>query len=301
MLKALTSLHEAINNDPLLKSANLEPHLIDKSLASHNNNVSMTTQALTNYAKWHKVTLGDASKRISIAHIHAFLLSGIYQPVPNTLDKHGNPVIIFRANKDRAGKIPKLHVANTIMFLNYKFLRENPTTRQTVLLDLNGYKLSTFRPSNYKAMLEANLSNGTPWIPNFVHLNSSSGILKFYAAVKRISKDAPYEVHFIDPKEVGEFVDPRSLPQDFGGLLSAQDAAAGMEEFIKQEYAREGLRYQPIDVDSINWKTYKVLDLDIAVCSERMSVDSNISDVDFDKIDAQLQRISLELGLGSEE
>ncbi|KAI9334247.1 hypothetical protein BDR26DRAFT_936998 [Obelidium mucronatum] len=227
-----------------------EPYIVTKSLAYHKNDVDATVKALTNCAKWHKEVFGHQSKRVSIVHVHAFLLVESSAIVPNAKDPEGRPIYLFRGTKDTRA-IPKQHFANYLMWFHFWLMQ-----------------LKHFRPSQYKLTDESVAcrpipsSAGTAYI-----LNASKFTTKLWNTYIRMTK---------------EF----RIPVDFGGLRSLEDARADLEEFIQEEYAREGLRYEPIDIATIDWKTYKVPDLDLTLRPESaMSIASN---VDFDQIDAQL-------------
>ncbi|KAJ3030772.1 UNVERIFIED_CONTAM: hypothetical protein HDU68_007849 [Siphonaria sp. JEL0065] len=294
--QALSALHEAIRNDSFLNSASLEPLIVIKTLEAFEGKVPKALTALKNYAIWHKETLGHQSKRISIVHIHAFLLAGVFCFLPNVTGHDGRPITLYRAYKDRAGSIPKQHYANFCMWMSSYYLQEFGSINDSFFLNLDGFKFSCFRPSNYKVMADA--QNGFPiklTNATLVAFHASKTTKRVWDAIYKQLKDIEYTVHFIDKDQVSKFVDPAKVPVDFGGLVSLADSDANMEEFIRDQYAREGIRYEPIDVSEINWKTYKIPDVDLSVRPESaMSVSSNI---DFDKIDAQVEA----MGLGNEE
>ncbi|KAI9347315.1 hypothetical protein BDR26DRAFT_916210 [Obelidium mucronatum] len=294
--QALIVLQESISRDVLLRDANLEPHVVAKSLAFHQNDVSKTLKALTHYANWHKEILGHQSKRVSIAHIHAFLLTEIFTFLPHVKGPDGRPIIIFRGAKDTR-TIPKQHYAIFNMWYQLWVLRSNPDGNHHLFLDFDGYKFKHFRPSEYKMINETVACQPAPPTSSILYMcNASKSAIKLWDVIRRILKDIPYTTsHFIKREELANFMDASvvsQLPVDFGGLRSAEDTRADMEDFIREEYAREGLRYEPIDIKSINWKTYKVADVDLSVRPESaMSVASN---VDFDQLDAQLEKLGLD-------
>ncbi|KAI9347316.1 hypothetical protein BDR26DRAFT_892687 [Obelidium mucronatum] len=291
--QSLATLQECIENDVFLHDANLEPHIVAKSLAFHQNDVSQTLKALTNHAKWYKEVLGHQSKRVSIVHVHAFLLTGVFTILPYTKGPDGRPILLFRGAKDTRA-IPKQHHAIFTMWHHLWMLRDNADGNHHLFVDFQGYKFKHFRPSEYKLINEAVACEpAPPTNSTFYALNANKTAVRLWDAIRRIIKDIPYTTsHFIKSKELGTLMDVSKMPVDFGGLRSMQDTLADIKDFIRDEYVREGLRYEPIDVKSINWKTYKVPDVDLTVRPESaMSVASN---VDFDQIDAQLEKLGLQ-------
>ncbi|KAI9347320.1 hypothetical protein BDR26DRAFT_855033 [Obelidium mucronatum] len=163
-----------------------------------------------------------------------------------------------------------------------------------LFIDFEGYKFKHFRPSEYKVLNESTACQPTPPAASTLFAcNASKVAVKLWDAIRRILKDVPYPTsRFIKREEMSNFMDVAQIPVDFGGLRSMVDTRSDMEEFIREEYAREGLRYEPIDIKSINWKTYKIPDIDLTVRPESaMSISSNI---DFDQIDAQLEKLGLD-------
>ncbi|KAJ3025218.1 UNVERIFIED_CONTAM: hypothetical protein HDU68_007356 [Siphonaria sp. JEL0065] len=293
----LLLLQQAVNQDPFLRCANFEPYQLSKSLAYHENNVQATLKALKNYATWHKETLGHQRKRVSIVHVHAFLLANVstFLPLNKAVDQLGNPIEIFRFNKD-FGIIPKHHYANLIMFTKDYHLRHRSNSEHSLFIEFEGTKFKNFRPSKYRLIGEASACALTPAKESTLYaFNTSKTALKLWGAVVKLAKHIPYkDIHFIKREELVQYMIDQ-IPTDFGGNRSMEEVQADMEEFIRSEYTREGLRYEPIDVKSIDWKTYKVPDVDFSIRPESaMSVASNI---DFDEIDARIEA----LGLGSEE
>ncbi|KAI9347321.1 hypothetical protein BDR26DRAFT_892692 [Obelidium mucronatum] len=262
--QALIVLQEIISEDAFLRDASFEPHIVSKSLAFHQNDVAKTLKALAHCANWHKETLGHQSKRVSIVHVHAFLLTDVSSILPCVKGPDGRPIIIIRCGKDDR-TIPKQHFGIFTMWYYLWMLRSNPDGNHNLLADFEGFKFKNFRPSEYKSINEAVACQPAP------PTNST-----FYAK----------------SNEMRTLMDVSQIPVDFGGLRSMEDTRADMEEFIREEYAREGLRYEPIDIATINWKTYKVPDVDLTVRPESaMSVASN---VDFDQLDAQLEKLGLD-------
>ncbi|KAI9330639.1 hypothetical protein BDR26DRAFT_938790 [Obelidium mucronatum] len=289
---SLTTLQESIKQDAFLRDANFEPYIVTKSLAYHKNDVDATVKALTNCAKWHKEVFGHQSKRVSIVHVHAFLLMESSAIVPNAKDPEGRPIYLFRGTKDTRA-IPKQHFANYLMWFHFWLMQSGHENGDfCTLINLEGFKLKHFRPSQYKLTDESVAcrpipsSAGTAYI-----LNASKFTTKLWNTYIRMTKSSGFSTHFIKPSELSNYMDVSQIPVDFGGLRSLEDARADLEEFIQEEYAREGLRYEPIDIATIDWKTYKVPDLDLSLRPESaMSIASN---VDFDQIDAQLEKMGL--------
>ena len=89
----LSQLHSEVVNDPFLRDAELSESLLKRTIwaklhATPGTLVSGSGGAvdwepckklLKSFASWHLRHLGSSSARISIVHVHAFLLSGIFQ------------------------------------------------------------------------------------------------------------------------------------------------------------------------------------------------------------------------------
>ncbi|KAI9344060.1 hypothetical protein BDR26DRAFT_1006182 [Obelidium mucronatum] len=290
---SLADLQERIQKDSFLRDANFDPHTIANSLVYHKNDVAKTIKTLTNCAKWHQEILGHQSKRISIVHIHAFLLTEIVTFLPNAKGPDGTPILLLRTSKEQR-EIPKQHYANFNMWTHFRISRNDDGNHvHNLFVDLQGFNIKQFRPSQYKRTEEAVACN--PYRSNDATLyvfNASKVTTRLWNTLLRIVKSASYpKVHFLKPEELSSFMDVSLIPSDFGGHRSLEDTRADMEAFIRSEYEREGLRYEPIDVTAIDWKTYKVPDVDLTVRPESaMSVASNI---DFDEIDAQVEKLGL--------
>ncbi|KAI9343956.1 hypothetical protein BDR26DRAFT_857862 [Obelidium mucronatum] len=269
--QALATLQESIHRDAFLREANFESFIVASSLVNHKNNVAETIKALTNCAKWHEKILGHQSKRVSILHIHAFLLTEIDTFLPTAKDSEGRPIIVIRPGKI-SNAIPKQHYANFTMWSNFWLGRSFVDNNHSVFIDLEGFKLKQFRPSQYKCIEEASACcTSLPNDSTLYVLNASKTTTRLWNTILRIIKSVSYpKVHFIKPEELSNFMDVSQIPVDMGGLRSAEDTRADMEEFIREEYAREGLLYEPIDI-----KHYQLEDLQ----ESAMSVASN---VDFD-------------------
>lgn len=73
--------------DPELNKANLSDSLLLRTLwaklppqgAGENVDLGPCKQLLRTFAKWHLQHLGASSTRLSVMHVHAFLLTGILQ------------------------------------------------------------------------------------------------------------------------------------------------------------------------------------------------------------------------------
>ncbi|KAJ3023338.1 UNVERIFIED_CONTAM: hypothetical protein HDU68_008657 [Siphonaria sp. JEL0065] len=298
----LSFLQEAVNQDPFLVSAKLEPHLLVQSLKFHDNNVEATIKALTNYAIWYKENLGHQSKRVSIVHIHAFLLEGVYTILPNVTDNKGNAIVAFRAYKDTRN-IPKQYYATLSRWIHdWKTRSSGPDHTHydhSLFLDFDSYRFKTFRPSHYKLINEAIISGALQPKDSALYVfNASKTAIKVFNATNRvIYKDVTHNgIHFIKREELKQHMNVDMIPVDFGGNRSLEDAQADLEDFIRSEYIREGLRYEQIDIKNVDWKTYKVPDVDMSAIrpESAMTIASNI---DFDEIDARIEA----LGLGAEE
>ncbi|KAI9343957.1 hypothetical protein BDR26DRAFT_857863 [Obelidium mucronatum] len=288
----LVTLQESIDRDEFLRDANFESHIVMKSLAYHKHNVDATLKTLTNCAKWHKEVLGHQSKRVSIVHIHAFLLTESFTFLPTATDRNGRPIILFRGSKETRS-IPSQHLANFVMWFHFWAMRSNDNNKYNFLLSLEGFKLKQFRPSQLKRLDEANTCQTIQSADATVYVfNANRFVIKIWNTVLRVAKSAVFsKTHFIKPAELSTFMDVSNIPVDFGGLRSLEDTRADMEDFIREEYAREGLRYESIDIKTLNWKTYKVPDMDLTLRPD--SVMSIASNVDFDQIDAQLEKMGL--------
>ncbi|KAI9343965.1 hypothetical protein BDR26DRAFT_857893 [Obelidium mucronatum] len=292
--QALTTLQESIAQDAFLQAANFEPYIITKSLAYHKNNIDATLKALTKCAKWHKEYLGHQSKRVSIVHVHAFLLMEIATFVPHAKDPEGRPIYLFYGFKDTRS-VPKQFHATFNMWNHFRILRsaDHDNDNYTLVVNLEGSKLKNFRPSQYKRLDEANACQPLQSTDTTLYVvNASKFTEKLVNASLRIMKSmGPSKLHFIKPAELSNHLDVSLIPVDFGGRRSLGDARVDMEDFIREEYAREGLRYEAIDVGTINWKSYKVPDLDLTIRPDTaMSIASNM---DFDQLDAQLEKMGL--------
>lgn len=68
-----------ISKDEDLQGAKLNESLIRRALWAKNYDVQAAIKVLLAYAKWNYKTLGSLSARLSISHVHAFLLTGILQ------------------------------------------------------------------------------------------------------------------------------------------------------------------------------------------------------------------------------
>ncbi|KAI9343973.1 hypothetical protein BDR26DRAFT_857914, partial [Obelidium mucronatum] len=180
------------------------------------------------------------------------------------------------------------------MWAYFWMMREGSSTGDfCMLIDMEGVKLKHFRPSLYKRLDEAKACQPTHSTDSIAYIfNASKVTIKFWNAFLRIAKNAGFaKTHFIKSTELSSLMDVSLIPVDFGGLRLREYARADMEEFIREEYAREGLRYEPIDISTINWKTYKVPDVDLTLRPETaMSIASNM---DFDEIDAQFEKMGL--------
>ncbi|KAI9344058.1 hypothetical protein BDR26DRAFT_963575 [Obelidium mucronatum] len=289
MKKHSLIFQDLIAKDPFLRDTNLESFIVSKSLTFHKNDVPQTIKALTNFAKWHLETLGHQSKRISIAHVHAFLLAENYTLLPNTKGPDGRPILLARMFKDFR-KIPSQHMANFAMWGHYWFLRSFPDSEHHLFVEMEGFKLKLFRPSQFKRVEEVAACSTYPYTNSTMYIFNASQVTKrLWNVFQHMVKSIAYpRVHFIKPEELSNFMDISRIPTDFGGLRSMEDTRADMEEFIRSEYIREGLHYEPIDLSTIDWKTYKVPDVDISFRPESaMSVASNI---DFDELDAQVEK-----------
>ncbi|KAI9344059.1 hypothetical protein BDR26DRAFT_894111 [Obelidium mucronatum] len=290
--QALADLQERIETDSFLCDANLESFIVSKSLAWHKNDVMQTIKALTNFAKWHLEVLGHQSKRLSIVHVHAFLLAEIDTILPLARGPDGRPIILVRAFKSLR-EMPTQHMANFSMWGHYWLLRSFPDSDHNLFVELQGFKLKLFRPSEYKRVEEANACSTCPPRDSTLYIfNASKVTTRLWTTLLRIVKSVAYpRVHFLKPEELSNFMDVSQIPTDFGGIRSMEDTRADMEQFIQSEYEREGLRYEPIDIATIDWKTYKIPDVDLTIRPESaMSVASNI---DFDEIDTQIEKLGL--------
>ncbi|KAI9337257.1 hypothetical protein BDR26DRAFT_864045 [Obelidium mucronatum] len=247
--QALANLQESIEKDAFLRDADFEEYIIARSLAFHKNDVHETLKALTNCAKWHKEILGHQSKRVSIVHIHAFLLVGVLTFLPTAKDNNGRPLMLFRIARDSRA-IPKQHYGNFSMWFHFWNLRQcheknEQETNYNLLVDALGFKLKNFRPSEFKCIDEATSCRTVKTDVSAVFIfNASKAAVRLWTAVMKIIKSVVYSnTHFLKPAELSNFITETSqIPVDFGGLRSMEDTHADMEEFIQQEYAREGLR-----------------------------------------------------------
>ncbi|KAJ3378679.1 hypothetical protein HDU84_007391 [Entophlyctis sp. JEL0112] len=282
MATARERLQSIIAGDAFLVSAKLEDNLIDHTLHCCDNHVAESVKVLTNFAHWHIENLGHPAARVSITHVHAYYLMKLFFSLPQMVSGKGDHFIVHRFSSDR-GVVPKQFAAFMLMFIFYRIRLPGRFHRGMTLVQAQNFQLVNMRLSTLKALNDAGAAKRpTP----VVIFNAGIFFMKSFKAMKRFLPD--YDLfRFVHGEEIFEYAESSVLPTDFGGTVTEQQLDADIEDFIIQQYALEGLRYSPISLSDINWKTYRPPGMDFMVRPE-----SAISarSIDFDAIGAALAK-----------
>ncbi|KAJ3383517.1 hypothetical protein HDU84_003568 [Entophlyctis sp. JEL0112] len=249
-------LREGIAADPLLAAANIDAHHIDYSFDSTGHDVDRTLALLRSFALWHQENLGDPAARVSIVHVHAYFLTKLFFSLPNLLSRDGRILVFRRMSADRIGGVPKQFAAYISMYGFYGVCQQW-RGGSMCLFDVANFKVVNLRLNLYRT---TNLVGVT--LPAAVHtpLVFYNASPFFQACFHVIKQQASETNQFIFKKgpEIFELVDPSMLPSEYGGLITEEQLDNQIEAFIKSRYAEEGLKYVPIDIRAVDWKTYRV-------------------------------------------
>ncbi|KAI8612051.1 CRAL-TRIO domain-containing protein [Chytriomyces sp. MP71] len=174
---SLAQLKTQVASNASTADANLSEGLLKRALWAKHNDVKASERLLGAYSDWHTRTLGSPSMRLSIVHVHAFLLTGILEVLPNVKDRDGLPIVYMRPNSYLPGVIPWQHVVNALVYL-LEFLTTTDETAAkygfTFICDMKDWGWSNFGTS-YAANFFAILSGRFPVrIRKFILVNPPS-------------------------------------------------------------------------------------------------------------------------------
>ncbi|KAJ3389237.1 hypothetical protein HDU84_008975 [Entophlyctis sp. JEL0112] len=285
MATARESLCDKIRSDPFLVSAKLEDDLIDYTLHALDNDVAQSLKVLTNFANWHKENLGHPSARVSIVHVHAYYLAKLYVAIPTLVSRAGGYVGFRKLNAERMGGVPKQFAVFMVMFVFYRILLPAMQFKVMDILIVEKFRFINMRLTMYKALNDVvaciPVKKGNP----FIFHNAEPVFVKSFTAVRKFVPDFDNNV-FTKGDELFNYIDPAMTPVELGGTVTEEQLDADIEDFIIRQYAVEGLRYSPIDIKNINWKTYRPPGMDFVVRPESAI---SAKSIDYDAVDAELE------------
>ncbi|KAJ3208819.1 hypothetical protein HDU83_007880 [Entophlyctis luteolus] len=287
MSSPIDVLYTKIRSNPFLVSAKLEDSLVEYTMQILEDNVDSAFKILTNFAHWHNENLGHPAARVSIVHVHAYYLTKMYFALPSLRARNGGIVALRRANLDRFGGVPKQFAALMVMFMFYRISYPERIQDAMDISNTQNFRFINLRMTMYKAINDAAASVPSKKTLPIIFHNSGPFFVKSFNAIKKFIPDFELFV-FTKGDELFEYVEPAMLPVDFGGKVTEEQLDADIEEFIRRQYAVEGLEYTPIDVNSINWKTYRPSGVDFTVRPESAI---SVKSIDYDTIDAQLEAL----------
>ncbi|KAJ3379880.1 hypothetical protein HDU84_006337 [Entophlyctis sp. JEL0112] len=288
-MNSFEEVKAAIAADAFLTSAKLEDNLIRLTLTTYGDDVRRSLKVLTNFAHWHAENLNDPAARVSILHVHAFFLTKMYYGLPHLVARDGRFLAFRSLNADRIGGIPKQFSAFMAMFLFYRAQLPAMDLRWVDLSNVENFKVMNLRLTLYKELNDVAAS--VPVVPTsaLIFHNCNPYFVASLRAVQRQFPEFP-QILFTKGQELFQYVDPSMLPQEFGGTITPEQMDADIEDQIKRMYALEGLRYSPIDVKAINWRTYRVPG---PVYESRPYSSISSQPIDFDAIDAHLRAMGI--------
>ncbi|KAJ3031874.1 UNVERIFIED_CONTAM: hypothetical protein HDU68_011633 [Siphonaria sp. JEL0065] len=155
----------------------------------------------------------------------------------------------------------RLAVNHVHAFLLTNILQVLPTT------DKDGLPMVYMKPNKY-------LPNKIPWqhvVCALVYLleyltstNEKAAKYGFTFMVWKLikgmmSEDLASKFQFTTSETVDSLVELKNLPTELGGQFVVP--ADGMATFVKDQYAREGLKYEEIDLNNHDWAKYRPIQL----------------------------------------
>ncbi|KAJ3393465.1 hypothetical protein HDU84_001956 [Entophlyctis sp. JEL0112] len=158
-------------------------------------------------------------------------------------------------------------------------------TRWLAITNNENLRFVNLRLTLYKAVNDVGACIPHKKSDPVLYHNSGSFYVKSFTAIKKFVPDFQSSV-FTNSEDILKYVDPSMLPMDFGGTVTEEQLEADIEDFIKRQYAIEGLTYSPIDIKNINWKTYRPSGMDFSVRPESAI---SVKSIDYDAIDAELE------------
>ncbi|KAJ3196716.1 hypothetical protein HDU82_001682, partial [Entophlyctis luteolus] len=242
-----------------------------------------------NFAHWHNEYLNDPAAGVSIVHVHAYYLTDPSYGLPHWVARDGSALILNTAHKGRIGGIPKQFGAFMTMFHLYRILLPARQPKWTLVNYVDRFRFVNLRLSLVKSANDTAASKPNVKESTIIFHNASPFFKTSYKAIKRHMPDFN-TVRFTNGSEIFDYVDPAMVPIEYGGTMTDEQIKNDVEDFIRRQYEVEGLRYTPIDIKSVNWKTYRVPGMDFVIRPESAI---SVKTVDYDAIDAELEALGI--------